>query len=408
MVSYGLYSTFPYEGSVTEPFLGLGIWNVLRIIGRMGMAFWMIMKTKTSALLVSLAIFLVALTFLQSYVIMLSFRIQPATNGKVDCTTGIFPTGGDPSPVTLRKTQEAGNTTAWCLLDNKNTRLVSGIPHAMQSLGVCWSYFCRMRERYGDSVGCGIYLENYGVWERASNVGTDRKGWVADLLDSMNCTISAKMPDARQTFVHRPPLNATNWKQLFVWFERPSDASSLAKAVIGSSAVAARTITTARPLSIGVIQRVESRLLTNINEITQAVSEKFPGLPLEVAEMEGMTFLDQAKFWNSKDVVIAAHGAAMANAVFMRRGASIVEIYPAHYYPRIYEALCRRIGIQHFAWYDEVIDVDEDHTSHGKTMRERHRLRTANLSPPVEKIVDLTLQAVRSAMLVWEIDSQYL
>lgn len=366
-----------------------------------------IMKNKNSLLLIALTLFLIVLTFLQSFAIMLSFRIQPASK---DCDVQRIPTVPHSIRASFHRKGEYESVTAWCILDENNTRLVSGMPHAMQSLGVCWSYFCRIREQYGESVGCGIYLGNYVDWERASNVGSRRKGWVADLLDSMNCTISAVQPDLQQSLQHRPPLNATNWKQLFVWFERPSDASSLAVAVLGNSAVVSRNVTKNRTLQIGIVQRVESRRFTNLDAITQAIIKDFPraSLEVEVAEMEKMKFREQAKFWNSKDVIIAAHGAAMTNAVFMRRGASIVEVYPIHYYPRIYEALCRRIAIQHYAWYDNVIDIDKDHAAHGKTMRQRYRLRTENLSPPVEKILDLTRQAMNSAMFVWEINNQYL
>jgi Glycosyltransferase 61 len=371
------------------------------------------MKTnRNSTILIFLAVCLVVVTFLQSFAIMLSFRIQPAESSLcvVRSSTLASVAALEPRRLPTDANRRGTIDTAWCLLDENNTRLVSGIPHAMQSLGLCWSYFCRVREIYGEAIRCGLHLSNYAVWEQASNVGPRRKGWVSDLLHSMNCTISATIPHddvGVDRFVqHRPPLNATSWKQMFVWFERPSDATMLTKSVLGPAAVTLRA--SQRPLQIGLVQRIESRVFTNFDQIASSIQQAFPDTHVETAVMENMTFRQQAQFWNDKDVVVVGHGAAVTNAVFMRRGASIVEVYPPHYYPRIYEALCRRIGLRHYAWYDNVTDIDHDHATHGKTMRQRKRLRTESLSPPVDKIVDLVRQAINSAMFVWEIDERYL
>jgi hypothetical protein len=233
----------------------------------------------------------------------------------------------------------------------------------------------------------------------------------------MNCTIAATVDGPDRTALrrlhhhHRPPVNATSWKQMFVWFERPSDATMLTTSVLGPAAVTTTTRHAeglSRPVQIGLVQRVESRVFTNFDEIVRSIQRAFPNAHVETAVMENMTFWEQARFWNRQDVVVAGHGAAVTNAIFLRRGASLVEVYPPHYYPRIYEALCRRIGLQHYAWYDRVVDIDRDHTVHGTTMRQRKRLRAQSLSPPVEEIVRLVGQAINSAMFVWEIDERYL
>jgi hypothetical protein len=62
--------------------------------------------------------------------------------------------------------------------------------------------------------------------------------------------------------------------------------------------------------------------------------------------MDGMSFSEQAEWWSGKDVVVAAHGASMSNLIFMRDNASVVELYPEHYYPLgMYKTLSKSTGV---------------------------------------------------------------
>jgi capsular polysaccharide biosynthesis protein len=45
-----------------------------------------------------------------------------------------------------------------------------------------------------------------------------------------------------------------------------------------------------------------------------------------------MSFVPQA-WWSRHDVVVAAHGASVTNLIFIRENASVIELYPYHYYP---------------------------------------------------------------------------
>jgi hypothetical protein len=120
----------------------------------------------------------------------------------------------------------------------------------------------------------------------------------------------------------------------------------------------------------------------------------YPNATVEWGEMENFTFVEQVLFWNRQDVVVAAHGAAMTNAMWMRRQTSVVEIFPLHYYVFMYRELCKSAGIYHFAWVDDIEVPEFDFYQHGKNRLRRWEIRAGDLTPPVDRILELVASAV--------------
>jgi hypothetical protein len=111
--------------------------------------------------------------------------------------------------------------------------------------------------------------------------------------------------------------------------------------------------------------------------------------------MEHMSFVEQAEWWSRHDVVVAAHGASVTNLIFMRENASVIELYPDHYYPiDLYYSLSKAVGISHYGWYNGVIDPVADYEQHCRTVEDRNLYRNVDLTPPVEQVVELVRRAV--------------
>jgi hypothetical protein len=276
--------------------------------------------------------------------------------------------------------------TAWCILDdvNSNPNKFRHFPHASQVLLPCWSYFCRVRAREKNSnLHCGFWLNSSKLQMS--------QGWVEGLVKAMNCSVlnrTASQPDL--TFHHRLKPMAEQ-KQ---WFQHKEDAAALCSLTVGSLTLDARP-------RIGLVQRASrkqrgNRRILNLDTIQESIKEAFPHASVETALMDGMSFSEQAAWWSSRDVVVAAHGASMSNVIFMRDNASVVEIYPEHYYPiTFFRSLSRSAGVSHYGYYNGVANPYADYRQHRKTVADRKRYRNVDWEPPpqdVLRLVQLALQ----------------
>jgi hypothetical protein len=178
------------------------------------------------------------------------------------------------------------------------------------------------------------------------------------------------------------------------WFQQPSDATLLTQAVLGDN------FSDPGPnsqLRIGLVQRRgQRRNITNLPEIGRILKSDFPLAQIEWGEMEGMSPFEQASFWNRQDVVVAAHGAAMTNAMFLPRNAAVVEIFPLHYYVFMYRELCQTLAVGHFAWVDDIEDPEADYEKHCSVRKVRFQMRSNPMTPPINRILDLVHQAVNA------------
>jgi len=134
---------------------------------------------------------------------------------------------------------------------------------------------------------------------------------------------------------------------------------------------------------------------------------------LEWKYMETMDFTEQATWWNRQDVVVAAHGAAMGNIMFLRpHTTAVVEIFPRHYYVDMYQRLSETLNVTYFGYYsldDDTEDLDDfypqfDYLKHCSKRKERYAMRAVRLTPPVRHIMDLIHKAVDHVVLArqWE------
>lgn len=95
------------------------------------------------------------------------------------------------------------------------------------------------------------------------------------------------------------------------------------------------------------------RSIPNIEEIGDAIRRA--GENADVFEMESMRLEEQSRVFGSAKVVVAQHGAALANIFWMKPGTKVVEITPVHdrvYYGRLSEIF----GVRH-----EIVHQDSRH-----------------------------------------------
>jgi hypothetical protein len=301
-------------------------------------------------------------------------------------------------PKTTQSIKTTDNTPiAWCILDGNNSNLphFHHFPHASQILLPCWSYFSRVREQTPDTR-CGFWLDSDKLkLSKDSDKLKLSKGWVEGLVTAMNCSVANTQPVNMQISL-RP-----NRKQSFRWYQSPSDAKTLRTLTVGP-------LTPNSHPQIGLVQRAKTkrdgrrrvkrkgnRHISNLPDIQVSIEQAFPNATVDIASMEGMTFAQQAEWWSRHDVVVTAHGAGVTNLIFMRDNASVVELYPDHYYPiDFYQSLCESVGVKHYGWYNGVADPEADFREHDQNVKDRDLYRNVDLTPPVEQVVELVRRAI--------------
>jgi hypothetical protein len=186
----------------------------------------------------------------------------------------------------------------------------------------------------------------------------------------MNCTIVSDDGKRSKSGWYYRPMNA-DFNDLFQY---PSDATKLtnqARKVLQITDDYLDSLADFNQVRIGLVQR---RAIHDAYEIEREVKVMYPKAVVESGEMENLTFEEHPRFWNRQDVVVAAHVAAMTNALWMRCKNSIVEIFPLHYCVLMYRELCHSAGIYHFSWMDSVEVPEYDYDHHRKDRLKRwHR-----------------------------------
>ena len=272
--------------------------------------------------------------------------------------------------------------TAWCILDRNNTNShFRHFPHSLQSLAPCWSFFCRTA-----APQCGIYIQHPPrfVWKQMSS-------WTRQLVEHMGCRIVVQsQPDISRSVIRTGDVQyrvPDRQVLTYAFFEKPEHVQQLQARVLGNTTV---TKTKTDAIRIGLLQRIQehpkhpSRIFLNLPEIRSQLQTAFPDAVVEESDMLHFTLKEQARWWHDKDVVVAAHGAAITNGIFLRNhnttAATLIEVYPDGFHPSIFYKLMQSVGAHRLA-------IDE-HASVGSG-------KNSNLMPDPALIVQLVRQALQ-------------
>jgi hypothetical protein len=272
---------------------------------------------------------------------------------------------------------------AWCVIDKVNMNPhFRHFPHTLQSLAPCWSYFSKVRGRYAaqnKEVRCGLYLNDTGIrWSQVSR-------WSQQLVEAWNCTVTHDPPPGEAFREH--------WRHRGGWFEKESDADKMRNQVLGASRRGVNARRASSNPRIGMVQRmrqrkIPDRIILNLDEIVRALQREIPSARVEVTDMKSFSLLEQARWWNSQDLVVLAHGAAVTNAIFMEpKVSAVVEIYPDDYLPYMFRALMRSCQVRSYSI----------HRNTSATARYRSHPRNVDLLPDVTQVVSLAKVALNES-----------
>jgi hypothetical protein len=114
------------------------------------------------------------------------------------------------------------------------------------------------------------------------------------------------------------------------------------------------------PTQITVIQRQSTRMILNMDEL---IADALVPLErhFEVVVMENLAFAEQVKLMARTRILVAVHGAGLANCIFMRAGGAVVELFPHSYIYHLYRDIAILSGQTHLFY-----ETPYNHTEYGK------------------------------------------
>jgi len=287
--------------------------------------------------------------------------------------------------------------TAWCVLDDDNLgKSFYHFPHTLQVLSKCWSYFMMERRKYGVK-SCGFF---YNVINRKNFNYNKISPWAKDLIKAMNCSKIVR----KSKSTPKPPDTDDSYylKWTSRWFQEIEDVAPIQESVLRKRKEGYSKLDefANRTLVIGLVQRrprlkhcdsvpapkncVHYREIINLKKIQQALAKNFPSAKVRNTKFKNMDLVEQASWWWHKDIVIAAHGAALSNVMFMRPHTAVIEIFPTNYEKNMFQVLMKDVGVYGYRLLRA--------TQKGK---KGFKNRNVPLNPNVDEIVRLVRKAIQ-------------
>eukprot|EP00797_Seminavis_robusta_P006063 Sro1401_g269480.2 (207) ;mRNA; r:19888-20508 len=178
------------------------------------------------------------------------------------------------------------------------------------------------------------------------------------------------------------------------YLQNPDDAQALRRVVGVADAWVESQKGGGKPLQIGVIQRTDKRVVTNVNAVVEGLQQALPEANITISTFSYPTVLEQAKWFASKHVIVAAHGAALTNSVFATKGTFILQLHPPGFYWQFYDPLIEQSGAIALDWYKGDHPVAEFLTVTAKNPNRKNQMQHQDFEVPVDEIVDIVLVAL--------------
>jgi hypothetical protein len=287
------------------------------------------------------------------------------------------------------------NSTHWCIIaqtsmSRTSRRFHDHFPHAAENILPCWSWFRETRS----TNQCGFALM-YGLTFRSNP-----NAWHNKLVEAMGCKVkhvrnvkaNRKKPFKEEGAIfHTPNLKLKQPRYGMVrYLARPEDGHALRWMLVKDDVIA-KVKGLDKPLQVGILQRTTNRVITNLEQIRASLAVRIQQeTEIHMTTLNNASLEEQATWFATKDVIIAAHGAALVNCLFITPGTIVLQLYPPNYFFQSLEPLIEQVGGVALDWYNGT-DPIVDWRSHRDSQLE---LRTSNITPPVNEIVDLILMGI--------------
>lgn len=266
-------------------------------------------------------------------------------------------------------------------------------PHASEILLPCWSYFMEQNA----TNNCG-YFFHYKL---------NLSSWSRELIETMGCNIQMSVKGSDDIQLDGRVLSLPEDDIQFIpnlYLLRPrygyirylndaSHAHELRRKFVSDEYLKLQKRRHGKPLQIGMIQRRDSRIIGNMEQIRDALQKAIPTADIVITDFVNLkTVKEQATWFATKHVIVAAHGAALTNSVFITQGTIVMQLFPPGYFWQSLDPLIEQSGGYAIQWYEK----GKDPFIESATMKREDfdRAGKATFSPPVQEVVQPILYAL--------------
>lgn len=160
------------------------------------------------------------------------------------------------------------------------------------------------------------------------------RGWTEQLVrDAMKCKIrNETVYPGQNDLIHKPNLYLMQpYYKHIQYLSSPDHAKQLRKHLVSDEYIAERK-GPGMPLQIGIVNRLKNRHIINVNELAEGLQRAITYANVSVTYFDhGPPIQEQAEWWASHDVIIAAHGAGIVNSIFITQRTIVLQLYPRKY-----------------------------------------------------------------------------
>jgi hypothetical protein len=237
-----------------------------------------------------------------------------------------------------------------CRLSKDTTIFPEHFPHTLQTLLPCWHWFISRR-----ASNCAFLVE--------SSISVP--SWAQSLISHMGCISVLKAPTRCAAIGSWTGELRVEPGDVYDWGTTARDMLLLRKSIMQRLRAPAPLPST----KVGLLQRAKNRRLiflpavasgnsttppsTTVQQLQSVVSTVFASsTPVDEVLFGATSMEDQALWIDAHDIVLAPHGAAVSNVIFLRPCSVFVQFYPLHYYPfGFFEPLISVVGGIPITWY---------------------------------------------------------
>jgi hypothetical protein len=291
---------------------------------------------------------------------------------------------------------------AVCRLQN---RLTLHFPHVMQQIYPCISWWQAVSDRFGNSSPqhqpvLSMPQVVADAFQRGPNHFT--RGILEYLQQIFHVTIRIEEDGAvnKNAVQPNPSFSSTSTKQAYT-MQSPKHMQVFRDGVVQHLFPnrAANSCSATSP-RIGILNRKETRGVLNIDQLVKRLEQEFSFQNISVAYFESYSFQQQIGFFSSVDLLISPHGAQLTGLPFMPTAcAGILELLPKRYFvPTFYGSLAGASQVEYGYLYLSNGDPKEEMAITNHNMNLRYQVRSKNLCPPIDKIIE----SVRLMVAEWK------
>ena len=279
------------------------------------------------------------------------------------------------------------------------------VPHSMQQLYRCWSWWQANPEKTKVLVIWNIpndYVRGYlQALQEVFGAVLDRTG------KQINVSVNVAAP-------------GTDYQRIPGYeMHHPRDARVLREGIVRhynlstpEDALRANGVSTPvlwkpRPPVIGILNRQGGRRIINCREIANALQSHFqgtfssgdrhdPNVTITTTTIrykdsfDNQTFLEQATYMSQVDILIAPHGAQLTSITFLPTCGGVLEVFPKGYFvPKFFGSLARATGHEYCSLYTgSVENQTEELQYYMSNLPRREQTRHFNMTVDPQLVIE--------------------